>query len=445
MAQIFPFHAWRYNPQRVRLADVVTQPYDKITPEMQQRYLAADPAHNFIRIEKGLPAASDSPGNNVYTRARLSLEEWIRNGVLQRDPEPAIYPYFQDYTVPGSSLRRTRKGFIALGRLEDYSARVIFRHEHTLPGPKADRLELLRQTQTQTGLLFMLYQDPERLTDRVIEEAARRDPVAEATDELGVTHRLWMLTDPASTGELARLLAPKPLLIADGHHRYETALAFRNERRQATGRTDPAAPYERAMMALFNSEAEGLTILPTHRLIFGLADFSSEIFRRRLEPSFECREYRYAGTAERQAALEQFRRDLDREGGERTAIGAYAGGAAFYLFLLKPGAESGPLLADLTPAERRLDVVLLHRLMIEQALGITPNEVSGEKRVGYERELESALAAVDAGRAQLALLLNPARIDLVAQAAFEGRVLPEKSTDFYPKLLSGLVLYRLEG
>jgi uncharacterized protein (DUF1015 family) len=445
MAEIFPFQAWRYNPQRVRLADVVTQPYDKITPEMRDRYLAADPFYNFIRIEKGPATAGDTAGNNVYTRARLSLENWIREGVLQRDAHAAIYPYFQEYAVPGTDIRRTRKGFIALGRLEDYSAGVIFRHEHTLPGPKADRLELLRQTRTQTGLLFLLYQDPERATARLLDAAAGREPAAEVTDEMGVTHRLWAMSDPAFIGEFVRLLAPKQLLIADGHHRYETALAFRDECRRATGRSDAAAPHERAMMALFHSDDEGLTILPTHRLVFGLAGFSFEAFRRRIEPLFECRDYPFAGAGGRHGAFERFRADL--EGWERkgTAIGAYAGGQAFHLFLPKGGGELDRVLSDLTPPERGLDVVLLHRVMLERGLGITPTEVSGEKRVGYERELAAALAAVDAGRAQMALLLNPAPIDRVAQAAFAGRVLPEKSTDFYPKLLSGLALYRLDG
>jgi uncharacterized protein (DUF1015 family) len=445
MAEIFPFHAWRYNPQKVRLADVVTQPYDKITPEMQERYLAADPVYNFIRIEKGPVTKTDAPGSNVYTRARLSLENWIRDGVLLRDPQAAIYPYFQEYAVPGTSIRRTRKGFIALGRLEDYSAGVVFRHEHTLPGPKADRLELLRATRTQTGLLFLLFQDPEHATGLMIDKAAQREPVAEITDELGVTHRLWALADPAPIGELVRLLAPKRLLIADGHHRYETALAFRNECRQAAGRGDPDAPHEKAMMALFNSDDEGITILPTHRLVFGLPDFSFDAFRRRLESQFECHDYPFAGPGERGAALDRLLRDLALQRGKRTAIGAYAGAGSFHLCLLRDDADLARLLPDLTPAERRLDVLLLHRLMLEQALSITPNDVSGEKRVGYEREVDTALAAVDAGRAQLALLLNPAPIGLVAQAAFAGRVLPEKSTDFYPKLLSGLTLYRLDA
>lgn len=444
MAEIFPFRAWRYDVRRARPADVVTQPYDKITPAMQQRYLAASP-YNFIRVEKGLPKAGDGPQENVYTRAVASLDAWIREGVLVRNAEPCFYPYFQEYAVPGTGHRRTRKGFIALGRLEDYSAGVVFRHERTLPGPKADRLELLRKTRTQTGLLFLLYQDPERAIDRLVAEAARREPLVELTDENGVIHRLWALSDPGAIAAITGQMAAKRLLIADGHHRYETALAYRDECRLAAGTTDPGAPCERAMMALFNTEAQGLTILPTHRLISGMADFEFKALRERLAAIFNWYAYPFSDRGERETALAEFRRDLERQGEKRQAVGAYAGGGAFYLFLLKKEANLDRRLPGLTPDERRLDVVLLHRVILEQGLAITQAELAGGKRVGYERDLEAALAAVDTGRAQLALLLNPARIAQVAEVAFAGHVLPEKSTDFYPKLLSGLTLYRFDN
>lgn len=449
MAKIFPFPAWRYDPQRVRLADVVTQPYDKITPAMQQGYLRASP-WNFIRVEKGESRPGDSPGDNVYIRAAAALDQWTRDGILIQDSQPSIYPYSQEYTVPGATGRKTRRGFIALGRLEDYSSGVVFRHERTLPGPKADRLDLLRHTLTQTGLLFLLYPDPERQVDDLVEQAARGEPLAGVTDEFGVAHRLWGTSDPAVIDPLARLMAPKRLLIADGHHRYETALAFRDECRRAPAGAHASeccedAPYEKAMMALFNTDDEGLTILPTHRLVAGLENFQFSALRRRLEPLFDWYAYPFSDAGEREAALAEFRRDLERRGRARNAIGAYAGGEAFYLFLLKSQAEADHRLRELLPAERRLDVVLLYRLVLEQNLGITSNEVAGEKRVAYEREIEAAIAAVDSGRAQLALLLNPAPIGVVAEVAFAGRVLPEKSTDFYPKLLSGLTLYRLKS
>jgi uncharacterized protein (DUF1015 family) len=182
MAEIFPFRAYRYNLERVKLADVVTQPYDKITPPMQARYATLSP-YNLIAVEKGKPTANDSAADNVYTRAEKALREWIQEGAMARDSRPGMYVYFQEYTVPETTERRTRKGFIALGRLEDYSAQVVFRHELTHTGPKADRLELLRHTRTHTGQLFMLYSDPQRRIDGLIDQVAAHSPAEEAEDE----------------------------------------------------------------------------------------------------------------------------------------------------------------------------------------------------------------------------------------------------------------------
>jgi len=439
MAEIFPFRAYRYNPDRVPLQQVLTQPYDKITPEMQQRYYAAHPC-NFIRVEKGLPEVGDTDEENVYTRAARTLDQWIAEGILAQDAEPAFYPYTQEYMVPGTRQRRLRRGFLGLGRLEDYSARVVFRHERTFPGPKADRLELLRHTRMQTGLLFMLYRDPERQTDRLLAEVTAAEPEVEVTDEYGVVHRLWQLSDPGRQQLLQQALAPSPLIIADGHHRYETALAFRDEQRQRAGRLDPSAPYEKALMAFFNLYGEGLTILPTHRLVYQADGFSFEAFRRRLEPYFDWYAYPFGSDEEERAALGEFQRDLERTGSRRRVLGVYAGTGAFYLFVLRREADLGRLLSDVSPLQRQLDVVLVHRLLLEKGLGIAADE----HRIGYERELARAIEAVDRGQARLAVLLNPVRIEQVEQIALAGEVLPEKSTDFYPKLLSGLALYRLE-
>src|ERR1035437_6351927 len=228
MAEIFPFRAYRYNAARVEPAKVLTQPYDKITPAMAEKYAAASP-YNLIPVEKGKTLPEDSPANNVYTRAAKSLEDWIRAGVLVKDAAPSLYAYFQEYTVPGTSERRVRKGFIAAGRIEDYSAGVVFRHEQTLSGPKADRMELLRHTQTHTGQLFMLYNDPAGRVDVLLDAATRGKPDVEIRDEYDVVHRLWPVTDALTIETIQRELADKKLGIAEGHHRYETGLAHRAE------------------------------------------------------------------------------------------------------------------------------------------------------------------------------------------------------------------------
>src|ERR1700716_4226564 len=223
MAQVSPFRAFRYNPARAPFDCVLTQPYDKISPAMQEKYYAADP-HNLIVVEKGRAYPSDTPQNNAYTRAAKAIEDLISTQVVVQDPVPSFYGYTQEYTVPGTEERRTRRGFIGAGKLEEYSAGVIFRHEHTLSGPKADRLELLRHTKTHTGQLLMLYSDPQRRIDAILADAeSAAAPATEMRDEYGVWHRLWVITEPQRVAAIQKAMENQKLVIADGHHRYEMA------------------------------------------------------------------------------------------------------------------------------------------------------------------------------------------------------------------------------
>lgn len=442
MAEIFPFRAVRYDAQRAALGKVLTQPYDKITLEMQKKYYAASP-YNLIAIEKGEARATDSAAENVYTRAADKFNAWLRDGILVQDAEPAIYAYFQNYMPPGANHRLERRGFIALGRLADYSEGIVFRHEHTLTGPKADRLELLRQARCQTGQLFLLYDDPAREVDAILEEAAKAPPTAEMRDENGVQHRLWAISDAASIGKIVESMAAQKLVIADGHHRYETALAYRNECRAKAGRIDADAPYEKAMWTCFNANQDGLTILPTHRLVRDVPGFSAEKFLKAASAYFNWYAYPFASSSNREESFAEFRHDLERRGRAGHAIGFYAGENKFHLLVLRNTAELERLLPDISPAQRQLDVVLLHRLLLHKCLGITAEKVAAETNVSYEREMERALAEVDEKQAQIAFLLNPVRVKEVMQIALGGDVMPQKSTDFYPKLLSGLCTYQL--
>jgi uncharacterized protein (DUF1015 family) len=441
MAEIFPFAAYRYNPARAQFGRVLTQPYDKITPAMQEKYATADP-HNLVTIEKGRSFPEDTPQNNVYTRAARALEEWIAEGVLVRDPEASLYVSEQDYEVPGTKARCVRRGIIALSRIEDYSAGVVFRHEQTLEGPKADRLELLRHTRAHTGQLFMLYSDPERMADALADEASSAPPAMDVRDEYGVAHRLWVVSDEARIARIRQLLADKKLVIADGHHRYETALAYRDECRARLGTADRNAPHEKV-----NMHGEGLTILPTHRVVGNLREFAWEAFRRKLETHFEIQAFRFSASAERETALKSFMAQLSARGRQRRALGAYAAqkenARASYLLLLKPEARLAELLPKVSPPQRELDVVLLHGLVLEKGLGISAEDVVREKNVTYEREMEAAISAVDRGAAQVCFLLNPVGVEQVMSMATSGEVLPQKSTDFYPKLLSGVTIYKL--
>jgi uncharacterized protein (DUF1015 family) len=446
MALVQPFRAYRYNPSLAPFEKVLTQPYDKITPAMQEQYYAADP-HNLIAIEKGRAQKDDTPQNNVYTRAAASLRSWIAEHVIQQDAAPAFYAYAQEYTVPGTSERRTRRGFIGLGRLEEYSAGVIFRHEHTLSGPKADRLELLRHTRTHTGQLFMLYSEPQRRVDAILEEVqTSQSPVTKLTDEYGVIHSLWLIADPHRISSIQSAMADQKLVIADGHHRYETSLNFRNESRTRAAKLIPDAPYEFSMMTFINTRSEGLTILPTHRVVANLRDFSWSSVRRYLEPWFTTEVISFEGPAERAGAAGKFLQQLTA-GKSQRSIGVYPAGGdgprAFYVLTLRPEADLAQILPGLSPLQRELDVVLLHQGILEPALGITPHAVASEANLSYEREASTALDAVERGTAQIAFLLNPVDVDLVVRVATAGEVMPQKSTDFYPKLLSGITMYRI--
>ncbi|MDE3108729.1 MAG: DUF1015 domain-containing protein [Acidobacteriota bacterium] len=448
MANIHPFRAFRFDPNRVALREVLTQPYDKITPTMQERYYAASP-YNLIAIEKGRVSPTDSANDSVYTRAAQKFRQWIAEKILIRDSEPSIYIYSQEFLVPGSDTRRVRMGFIALVQLQDYADGVVFRHERTLSAPKADRIELLRQLRAQTGQLFLLYDDASFQIDHWLEKECRLRTPLEMTDEYRVIHRMWPVSDAAFVERVRAAMASQKIIIADGHHRYETALNVRDDFRKAAGKIDPLAASEFAMATFVNLHSAGLVILPTHRLVSNVAGFDFERFRKDLRPYFDWYAYPFENDSARPAAYDEFVRDLTRHRLGRRAIGVYPsaaqGSQAFYLFALRRDADLELLLPDETAAQRGLDVVLLHRLILEKGLGISADAVASERNVAYERELDAAISSVDAGKAQVAFLLNSVRIEQVAEIALGGEVLPQKSTDFYPKLLSGVTIYQVEG
>src|SRR5947207_4716921 len=264
MAKIFPFTPYRYSELAGPLVSLVTQPYDKITPAMRRTYLAQCP-FNLVRVILGETRDTDTPDDNIYTRAAQHLRDWIAGGILVRDPEPGLYAYFQEFRVPDTGEYLMRKGFIGLGPVEDYSAGVVYRHEQTLSGPKKDRLELLRHTRAHFGQIFMLYPDREGAVDRILSNAAAGQPALDVLDEYQARHRLWPITD---TTAIQELMLDKKLLIADGHHRYETALAYRNENPGV-----PAAEY--VMMTFVNMYSPGLKILATHRVLRNLDNFQA--------------------------------------------------------------------------------------------------------------------------------------------------------------------------
>ena len=424
MAGIHPFRPYRYTAKAGDVSNLVTQPYDKIPDDLRERYLAASP-YNFVRLIKGKETPGDDERGNVYTRAAALLDDWIAAGVLAQDPEPAFYPYSQEFAHPETGERITRVGFIAVADVEEYEARVVHRHELTHRGPKLDRLRLTDATKAYFGQLFFLYDDSERRIDEILAEATAGPPLMQAEEE-GVIHRVWRLDQPERTAEVVARMADKKLLIADGHHRYETALAYAREHPETPGAS-------RVMLTLVNMSSEGLVVLATHRVLDGIEGFSPEALLARAGERFEVT--RLGSEAELQAAL-------DSAPADRSVIGAVlAGDPAAYLFTPKPGALDA-VLEGKNEIERRLDVVILHQALLGEALGVTEEDVRELKGIRYVRGLSAAVAEVREGRAQAAFLLRPVDVKDVAEISFSGGVMPQKSTDFYPKLLSGFATYR---
>ena len=376
---------------------------------MQARYLSASP-YNLVRIILGERHAADSEKNNVYTRAASYLDSWIREGLLAQDAAPGVYAYSQEFRVPDSGETLTRQGFIGLCKVEDYSANVVYRHEQTLTGPKKDRLELLRHTRAHFGQIFMLYPDPERAIDKILSEAETAAPALDVLDDYEARHRVWPVTDAARIAQIESLMRDKKLLIADGHHRYETALAYSKEHPE-----DPAAQF--VMMTFVNMHSPGLKILATHRVLRGI------------DPSGFHDRAKVHWKATALPSVDALKNALAKPDASTVRIGVATG--------------SGQHILERARKDGELDVPVLHTEILGKLLGISEEAVRDEKHIKYVRGIDAAVAEVRESDAIVAFLLEPTPIGDMARIAFSGGVMPQKSTDFYPKLLSGVTIYKL--
>jgi uncharacterized protein (DUF1015 family) len=435
---------------------VVTQPYDKITPAMQQRYYEASP-YNLIRVILGKHEPNDNDQNNVYTRAAEYLRDWRRDRILAEESESAIYGYSQTYTVPGTDEIRERRGFIALGHLYDYADKVVYRHEQTFPKHKSDRLALFKATRAYCEQIYMLYSDPAFTAEKLIFAGSfpngfDDNPADLAiTDEYGVVHKLWKLTDPNLINLLLTAMADKKLIIADGHHRYETSVTYakergaqlklplnqpldEDERLSPSHLPTPAFPEAAMMMTFVNMDAPGITILPTHRVVTGIENFSS--------PDFITKASAFLTIAEigEHAPAGDLIDQLNQSPGDSFIA---VTGDGNYILTPKPEAIA-PLLANLPTKQRQLGVAQLHTVVLDQLLGLTDDKIRATGNIQYLREASEAVALVESGEADIAFLIKPITLDQLKDVSLSGEVMPQKSTDFYPKLLSGLAIYALD-
>jgi uncharacterized protein (DUF1015 family) len=433
MADVQAFRGYRYDLGRVgNLSDVIAPPYDVIDASLQQSLYDRSP-HNVIRLILNRETPGDTETDNRYTRAAQSLRDWQQDGVLVQDSARSLYVYHQDFEVEGR--RFTRKGFMARVRLEPFGQGRIYPHEETMSGPKADRLKLFRATAMNLSQIFGLYPDEDGAVTAKLDAAVGRALPIQAVDHLGVTSKLWPVTQQQTISAIAGLMGPKPIFIADGHHRYETALKYLEEKRQAGEAIDPDHPANFVLMMMVSMHDPGLVILPTHRLVSGIGDVRAEQLRGTLGSAFE---FETVGTGPEAARSAWEMMEADGSQG-LLGFGTVADNT-WQLGRFRAPEQMARLAADHSEAWRGLGVAILQRVILEQALP----QAGGPPKCAYVHLLREVNDSVAAKQCQLAALVPPATMDHVAQIAGNLEKMPPKSTYFYPKLLSGLVLHSLK-
>jgi len=413
MAIIKPFKAFRYNTEKIKdLNLVLTQPYDKISKDKQESYYKKSD-YNLVRI-----ILNKSTGKDKYQEAAKHLEKWIQEKILIQDQKEAIYYYTQTYQDPYTGQPLTRSGLIVLGKL---SRENVHAHERTLAAPKKDRLNLLRTTKANFGQIFMLYEDTLDEINQTIRKFSTKADI-EVTDEDNNKHKCTIIDDPKTISQVKHLLKNKPLFIADGHHRYETALNF-SEEMKAKGLHTEAMDYR--MMTLVNFHDPGLSILPTHRLLKDIPSFNIKHLLQELEKYFFITKH------ERDSeVITTMRKE------KSPCFGIYSNDSSYYSLKMR----KSPVTANF---DKELDVVILHKLILEKTLKLTPKSIEDQKNITYIRNHQKGIDLVKNKKAQVLFLLNPTKKKEIIDIASQGLRMPQKSTDFYPKLLSGLTIYKM--
>lgn len=445
MVEIRPFRGILYDTTRMGpdISEVVCPPYDVISPAQSQEYHRRHP-HNAIRLILGEENPSDTPGgDNRYRRAAAHFESWRAGGILTQDESPALYLLEETY-ADEDGRSHTRIGIIGLVRLFDTGSSSIRPHEATHEGPKQDRFELIKATSANFCQVFTLYTDPTHTVERIAEDIFRGRPRLEASDEEGVKRRLYAIVDPDHHRRIRETLGPKELLIADGHHRYETALAYRDWRRSREGFDGRARGYDYLMMYLANTEGEGLTIYPTHRILTDYAQWDPQRFLEQIQELFSVETLPGAGSP-RDARL--VRQAMASPADGRVRIGMKAKALRdYHVLTLQDEAKADRLLGEgVHPELRRLDVKILHAILLERYLGISQQDQEKGTNIVYVHGAERAVRMMEEDLLHCAVFfLNPPSVMTVSRVARAGQKMPQKSTFFYPKLLTGLVFRTID-
>ena len=442
-----PFRGWRYNPERVGdLASVMAPPYDVISLPQQAEFCLRSP-YNIVHLDLGEPAGPGIGDPRRYTQAAEVLRQWQADGVLLRDPAPAFYLYEEQYTDP-LGVARTQRGILGAVELHPYEDRVVLPHEGTLKGPKLDRLALMEACEVAFSQIFALYSDPDLTVEKITDGVVAETPYFDINDGAGLRHRLWVISDPAPVAAISAALQDRQIVIADGHHRYETALAYREEYRAAHSvgaahGVDPEAPAERVTMFLANTQSSELTIVAAHRMLQKLPRGTWDRLATCPVRPFSVATVVLSAGSDAEVARTMVEM-LDRWKDRAIAFLAYGRERSAYLLLMDkqapPPAGYGEGHSE---TWKRLGVAVLHNLLMPEVLGLTGSYAESGENVTFTRYAEEAVALVEAGKQEMALLLNPTGVDEVMAIAQAGDKMPQKGTYFYPKLLAGIVLYDL--
>ena len=440
MAEIQPFKGIRYNAQRIKLEEIITEPYDRITPAMQEDYYRRSP-YNVVRIILGKDDEPGHPEKDKYRRARIYLDKWQEEGILIREDSEALYIYEQEFSA-GAEWKK-RVGLIARVRLEDFASRKVLPHEKTFPKHKEDRLKLLKATKTNTEQIFLLYEDDRREVFQAVEEALKKAEIgAEVKDEDGFIHRLWVIKEKPAINKIQKAMARKVLIIADGHHRYETSLNYQREMLREVKKAKGDEPFHYIMMTLFRLDDPGLVVLPTYRLVKGLDKLSGEGLRNLFGHHFEISEPNWK-TGSEEALLKEMER---RVNGENHTFAAFVSEPKkFFIFSLKSEDILNKEITEKKSKEwKRLDVSILHSLIIDKLQALSSKTFIQEDDVSYIRNLEEGMKKVTQGEFQMIFLLKPVSLRQIREVVENAELMPHKSTDFFPKLKSGLIMNPLD-
>lgn len=432
MAIIKPFRGLRYNQDVITdISAVVTPPYDVISPQEQERYYQAHP-NNIIRLDLGKDFSCDTEKTNKYTRAAELLKSWREKGILKQEDDPAIYIYDQKFLSGNRWL--VRRGFIALVKLEPFDKGYIYPHEQTLPGPKADRLKLTQSCRANLSSIFALFPDDNNAIDTYLSMTTITRPEVDFLDDTGVKNKLWVIKEKQTIDNLVALMKEKPLFIADGHHRYETALVYKEQMRKENIRNGDDLPSDYVMMVCVSMNNNGLKILPAHRLVRNIKNYRFDRILQSIQESFEVE------LLGKGCRVEDFMSSLNDETKGHTFI-MYAGQEDAY-YKLRLGNEKllDAVFAKDHPEWKHLDAGILHGMIINKILGINSDDVTVKDYVKYVKDEAEAVSLVQSGQYQLAFFLNPTPIEQVKEIAMARKVMPPKSTYFYPKLITGIVI-----